>query len=147
MCPWELPMFCVKTVHTQFPLAIRFTLGLSLSLCRMLFGGLGQLCDGVLGGDDFVESKELRVWPGYDYVGWSREALGKPTVDIEFHFEKPRLFHTMQVSTCMRTGLKEKIWMRVGDRVHGRNYSVVNASFQKDNSLARFHFGLAQRCV
>ncbi|TTD18132.1 Epithelial discoidin domain-containing receptor 1 [Bagarius yarrelli] len=63
----------------------------------MLFGGLGQLCDGVLGGDDFMESKELRVWPGYDYVGWNREALGKPTVDIEFHFEKPRLFHTMQV--------------------------------------------------
>ncbi|XP_058256557.1 epithelial discoidin domain-containing receptor 1 isoform X1 [Hemibagrus wyckioides] len=63
----------------------------------VLFGGLGQLCDGVLGGDDFAETKELRVWPGYDYVGWSREALGKPTVDIEFHFEKPRLFHTMQV--------------------------------------------------
>ncbi|XP_046702770.1 epithelial discoidin domain-containing receptor 1 isoform X2 [Silurus meridionalis] len=65
----------------------------------MLFGGLGQLCDGVLGGDDFVESKELRVWPGYDYVGWSREVLGKPTVDIEFHFEKPRLIQTMQVHT------------------------------------------------
>ncbi|XP_076847252.1 LOW QUALITY PROTEIN: epithelial discoidin domain-containing receptor 1 [Brachyhypopomus gauderio] len=64
---------------------------------RVVFGGLGQLCDGVLGGDDFVESKELRVWPGYDYVGWSREALGQPTVDIEFHFEKTRIFHTMQV--------------------------------------------------
>ncbi|KAI4883324.1 hypothetical protein NFI96_024835 [Prochilodus magdalenae] len=62
----------------------------------MLFGGLGQLCDGVLGGDDFAESKELRVWPGYDYVGWSREALGQPTVDIEFHFEKTRIFHSMQ---------------------------------------------------
>ncbi|XP_066539251.1 epithelial discoidin domain-containing receptor 1 isoform X2 [Hoplias malabaricus] len=68
----------------------------------MLFGGLGQLCDGVLGGDDFVESKELRVWPGYDYIGWSREALGKPTVDIEFHFEKTRIFHTMQVHSNNR---------------------------------------------
>ncbi|KAM9488048.1 epithelial discoidin domain-containing receptor 1 isoform 2-T2 [Clarias gariepinus] len=68
----------------------------------VLFGGLGQLCDGVLGGDDFAESKETRVWPGYDYVGWSREALGKPTVDIEFHFEKPRLFHTMQVHSNNR---------------------------------------------
>nr|XP_020466460.1 epithelial discoidin domain-containing receptor 1-like isoform X2 [Monopterus albus] len=61
------------------------------------FGGLGQLCDGVLGGDDFIQTKELRVWPGYDYVGWSREALGQGSVDIEFHFEKPRVFHNMQV--------------------------------------------------
>lgn len=64
----------------------------------MMFGGLGQLCDGVLGGNDFMESKELRVWPGYDYVGWSQDVLGQPAVDIEFHFEKTRIFHTMQVS-------------------------------------------------
>lgn len=63
----------------------------------MQFGGLGQLCDGVLGGDDFIETKELRVWPGYDFVGWSREALGQGSVDIEFHFEKTRIFHNMQV--------------------------------------------------
>lgn len=63
-----------------------------------MFGGLGQLCDGVLGGNDFMESKELRVWPGYDYVGWNRDSLDQPTVDIEFHFEKTRVFHTMQVS-------------------------------------------------
>lgn len=63
----------------------------------MQFGGLGQLCDGVLGGDDFIQTKELRVWPGYDYLGWSREALGQGSVDIEFHFEKPRIFHNMQV--------------------------------------------------
>uniref|UniRef100_A0A8K9X0D4 receptor protein-tyrosine kinase n=1 Tax=Oncorhynchus mykiss TaxID=8022 RepID=A0A8K9X0D4_ONCMY len=61
------------------------------------FGGLGQLFDGVLGGNDFTETKELRVWPGYDYLGWSREALGQGSVDIEFHFEKTRSFHTMQV--------------------------------------------------
>lgn len=66
-------------------------------LCRVQFGGLGQLCDGVLGGDDFIQTKELRVWPGYDYLGWSREALGQGSVDIEFHFEKPRVFHSMQV--------------------------------------------------
>lgn len=63
----------------------------------MQFGGLGQLCDGVLGGDDFMETKELRVWPGYDYLGWSREALGQGSVDIEFHFERPRVFRNMQV--------------------------------------------------
>uniref|UniRef100_A0A673LNQ8 receptor protein-tyrosine kinase n=1 Tax=Sinocyclocheilus rhinocerous TaxID=307959 RepID=A0A673LNQ8_9TELE len=68
----------------------------------VIFGGLGQLCDGVLGGNDFMESKELRVWPGYDYVGWNRETLGQPTVDIEFHFEKTRVFHTMQVHSNHR---------------------------------------------
>lgn len=65
----------------------------------MQFGGLGQLCDGVLGGDDFIQTKEHRVWPGYDYLGWSREALGQGSVDIEFHFEKPRVFHKMQVGS------------------------------------------------
>ncbi|TMS10818.1 Discoidin domain-containing receptor 2 [Larimichthys crocea] len=68
----------------------------------MQFGGLGQLCDGVLGGDDFIKTKELRVWPGYDYLGWSREALGSGSVDIEFHFEKPRVFHNMQVHSNNR---------------------------------------------
>ncbi|XP_044064806.1 epithelial discoidin domain-containing receptor 1 isoform X2 [Siniperca chuatsi] len=68
----------------------------------MQFGGLGQLCDGVLGGDDFIQTKELRVWPGYDYLGWSREALGQGNVDIEFHFEKPRVFHNMQVHSNNR---------------------------------------------
>ncbi|TRY87311.1 hypothetical protein DNTS_023140 [Danionella cerebrum] len=68
----------------------------------VMFGGLGQLCDGVLGGNDFTNSKELRVWPGYDYVGWNRETLGKATVDIEFHFEKTRIFHTMQVHSNNR---------------------------------------------
>ncbi|CDQ64963.1 unnamed protein product [Oncorhynchus mykiss] len=68
---------------------------------RVQFGGLGQLFDGVLGGNDFTETKELRVWPGYDYLGWSREALGQGSVDIEFHFEKTRSFHTMQVRGCM----------------------------------------------
>uniref|UniRef100_A0AAY3ZZY3 receptor protein-tyrosine kinase n=1 Tax=Denticeps clupeoides TaxID=299321 RepID=A0AAY3ZZY3_9TELE len=66
------------------------------------FGGLGQLCDGVLGGDDFTESKELRVWPGYDYLGWSREVLGQGSVDIEFHFEKTRTFHTVQIHSNNR---------------------------------------------
>ena len=70
----------------------------------MQFGGLGQLCDGVLGGDDFIQTKELRVWPGYDYLGWSREALGQGSVDIEFHFEKPRVFHNMQVGSCVDCG-------------------------------------------
>uniref|UniRef100_H3CRF4 receptor protein-tyrosine kinase n=1 Tax=Tetraodon nigroviridis TaxID=99883 RepID=H3CRF4_TETNG len=68
----------------------------------MQFGGLGQLCDGVLGGNDFTQTKELRVWPGYDYVGWSREALGQGSVDVEFHFRKPRVFNNMQVHSNNR---------------------------------------------
>uniref|UniRef100_A0A8C9RLY4 receptor protein-tyrosine kinase n=1 Tax=Scleropages formosus TaxID=113540 RepID=A0A8C9RLY4_SCLFO len=79
----------------------------------MQFGGLGQLCDGVLGGDDFTESKELRVWPGYDYVGWSREALGRPSVDIEFHFEKPRIFHSMQVHSNNRHTQGVRVFSKV----------------------------------
>lgn len=90
---------------------------LCVCVCRMQFGGLGQLCDGVLGGDDFIKTKELRVWPGYDYLGWSREALGSGSVDIEFHFEKPRVFHNMQVcseSFCVTVHVL--LWL---DRVRG----------------------------
>lgn len=80
----------------------------------MQYGGLGQLCDGVLGGDDFIQTKELRVWPGYDYLGWSREALGQGSVDIEFHFEKPRLFHNMQVySDSADCDIVYRLWVRV----------------------------------
>ncbi|XP_031432222.1 epithelial discoidin domain-containing receptor 1 isoform X3 [Clupea harengus] len=77
------------------------------------FGGLGQLIDGVLGGDDFSESKELRVWPGYDYLGWSREALGQGSVDIEFHFEKTRTFHTMQVHSNNRHSQGVRVFNKV----------------------------------
>uniref|UniRef100_A0A3Q3M0A3 receptor protein-tyrosine kinase n=1 Tax=Labrus bergylta TaxID=56723 RepID=A0A3Q3M0A3_9LABR len=79
----------------------------------MQFGGLGQLCDGVLGGDDFIQTKELRVWPGYDYLGWSREALGQGSVDIEFHFEKPRVFHKMQVHSNNRHTQGVRVFSKV----------------------------------
>ncbi|KAG7277917.1 hypothetical protein CRUP_004696 [Coryphaenoides rupestris] len=79
----------------------------------MQFGGLGQLCDGVLGGDDFCETKELRVWPGYDYLGWSRDTLGQGGVDIEFHFEKPRVFHAMQVHSNNRHTQGVRVFSRV----------------------------------
>ncbi|KAM4601262.1 epithelial discoidin domain-containing receptor 1 isoform 2-T2 [Polymixia lowei] len=79
----------------------------------MQFGGLGQLCDGVLGEDDFIETKELRVWPGYDYLGWSREALGQGSVDIEFHFEKTRVFHSMQVHSNNRHTQGVRVFSRV----------------------------------
>lgn len=79
----------------------------------MHFGGLGQLCDGVLGGDDFIQTKELRVWSGYDYLGWSREALGQGSVDIEFQFEKSRIFHNMQVHSNNRHTQGVRVFSKV----------------------------------
>ena len=64
---------------------------------RLLYGGLGQLADGVLGLDDFTRSRERRLWPGYDYVGWRRPQGPQPRVELEFEFEQLRMFHAMQV--------------------------------------------------
>jgi len=64
---------------------------------RLQFGGLGQLADGVLGLDDFLRSRERRLWPGYDYVGWHRPPGPRPHVELEFEFEGLRAFRAMQV--------------------------------------------------
>ncbi|XP_028940326.1 discoidin domain-containing receptor 2, partial [Antrostomus carolinensis] len=39
--------------------------------------GLGQLTDGVSGLDDFTQTHEYHVWPGYDYVGWRSERTAR----------------------------------------------------------------------
>ncbi|XP_039213138.1 epithelial discoidin domain-containing receptor 1 isoform X3 [Crotalus tigris] len=64
---------------------------------RLHFGGLGQLTDGVVGLDDFTQTKELRVWPGYDYVGWSRRSFPEGFVKMEFEFDQLRSFTYMKV--------------------------------------------------
>ncbi|TRZ04927.1 hypothetical protein HGM15179_022180, partial [Zosterops borbonicus] len=61
-----------------------------------LYGGLGQLTDGVLGLDDFTQSHQYRVWPGYDYVGWRNESFGTGAVEMEFQFDRPRNFTSMK---------------------------------------------------
>uniref|UniRef100_A0A8C5W117 Epithelial discoidin domain-containing receptor 1 n=1 Tax=Microcebus murinus TaxID=30608 RepID=A0A8C5W117_MICMU len=61
------------------------------------YGGLGQLADGVVGLDDFRESQELRVWPGYDYVGWSNHSFPSGCVEMEFEFDRLRAFQAMKV--------------------------------------------------
>ncbi|XP_040852919.1 epithelial discoidin domain-containing receptor 1 isoform X5 [Ochotona curzoniae] len=61
------------------------------------YGGLGQLADGVVGLDDFRQSQELRVWPGYDYVGWSNHSFSSGYVEMEFEFDRLRAFQAMQV--------------------------------------------------
>uniref|UniRef100_A0A2K5EBV9 Epithelial discoidin domain-containing receptor 1 n=1 Tax=Aotus nancymaae TaxID=37293 RepID=A0A2K5EBV9_AOTNA len=61
------------------------------------YGGLGQLADGVVGLDDFRKNQELRVWPGYDYVGWSNHSFPNGYVEMEFEFDRLRAFQAMQV--------------------------------------------------
>ncbi|PNJ20865.1 DDR1 isoform 13 [Pongo abelii] len=61
------------------------------------YGGLGQLADGVVGLDDFRKSQELRVWPGYDYVGWSNHSFSSGYMEMEFEFDRLRAFQAMQV--------------------------------------------------
>ncbi|XP_043533945.1 discoidin domain-containing receptor 2-like isoform X2 [Chiloscyllium plagiosum] len=61
------------------------------------YGGLGQLTDGVLGMDDFTRSQELRVWPGYDYVGWHNTTMSNGFVEIDFQFEHVLTFKSMKV--------------------------------------------------
>uniref|UniRef100_A0A8C0GP21 Epithelial discoidin domain-containing receptor 1 n=1 Tax=Chelonoidis abingdonii TaxID=106734 RepID=A0A8C0GP21_CHEAB len=64
---------------------------------QLQFGGLGQLTDGVVGLDDFTQTKELRVWPGYDYVGWRNDSFPKGYMEMEFEFDSLRVFTYMMV--------------------------------------------------
>lgn len=64
-----------------------------------MYGGLGQLTDGVLGLDDFTQSHQYRVWPGYDYVGWKNESFSTGSVEMEFQFDRPRNFTSMKVAS------------------------------------------------
>ncbi|XP_020654226.2 discoidin domain-containing receptor 2 [Pogona vitticeps] len=59
--------------------------------------GLGQLTDGVSGLDDFSQTHEYHVWPGYDYIGWSNESTINGYVEIIFEFDRIRNFTTMKV--------------------------------------------------
>uniref|UniRef100_A0A672QV01 Discoidin domain-containing receptor 2 n=1 Tax=Sinocyclocheilus grahami TaxID=75366 RepID=A0A672QV01_SINGR len=64
---------------------------------RKLSGGLGQLTDGVIGQDEFVQRRQDRLWPGYDYVGWRNDSLGPGYVEMEFQFDRQRNFTSMKV--------------------------------------------------
>lgn len=59
--------------------------------------GLGQLTDGVSGLDDFTQTHEYHVWPGYDYVGWRNESATDGYIEIVFEFDRVRNFTTMKV--------------------------------------------------
>ncbi|XP_023254913.1 discoidin domain-containing receptor 2-like, partial [Seriola lalandi dorsalis] len=65
---------------------------------RRLFGGMGQLTDGVIGLDDFLLTRQYHVWPGYDYLGWRNDSLGtQGYVEMEFVFDRQRNFTSMKV--------------------------------------------------
>ncbi|XP_041098575.1 discoidin domain-containing receptor 2 isoform X2 [Polyodon spathula] len=64
---------------------------------RLLFGGLGQLTDGLVGMDDFLQTHQTRTWQGYDYVGWRNDSLGPGYVEMDFLFDKQRNFSSMKV--------------------------------------------------
>ncbi|KAJ7332369.1 hypothetical protein JRQ81_014549 [Phrynocephalus forsythii] len=59
--------------------------------------GLGQFTDGVSGLDDFSQTHEYHVWPGYDYIGWRNESTINGNVEIIFEFDRIRNFTTMKV--------------------------------------------------
>lgn len=80
---------------------------------RKLSGGLGQLADGVVGLDDFVESRQYRLWPGYDYVGWRNDGLGPGYVEMEFQFDKQRNFTSMKVHSNNMFSMGVKIFSSV----------------------------------
>lgn len=61
------------------------------------YGGLGQLADGVIGADDFLQHKEQGVWPGYDYVGWNEASFPSGYLEMEFEFDALRSFTYMRV--------------------------------------------------
>ncbi|XP_062978367.1 epithelial discoidin domain-containing receptor 1 isoform X1 [Elgaria multicarinata webbii] len=67
------------------------------SVSKFQYGGLGQLTDGVVGLDDFTQTKELRVWPGYDYVGWRNSSSPAGFIEMEFEFDQLRAFTYMKV--------------------------------------------------
>ncbi|XP_051899933.1 discoidin domain-containing receptor 2-like isoform X3 [Pristis pectinata] len=103
-CPWEdglksytVAMGQVMNASGLPPVNLNDSTYDGNRIGRLHYGGLGQLTDGVLGLDDFTQSHELRVWPGYDYVGWKNGTLGHGYVEMEFHFEQLSTFDYMKV--------------------------------------------------
>lgn len=82
-----------------FVLEAKFSTGVTaVVFSRRLFGGLGQLTDGVIGLDNFLVTRQYHVWQGYDYLGWRNDSLGtQGYVEMEFVFDRQRNFTSMKV--------------------------------------------------
>ncbi|XP_068779941.1 epithelial discoidin domain-containing receptor 1 [Struthio camelus] len=102
-CPWRAGLLSYAAPQGQVmaldpaPVVLNDSTYDGHSIGQLRFGGLGQLADGVLGLDDFARSRERRLWPGYDYVGWRRPPGPRPRLELEFEFERPRAFRALQV--------------------------------------------------
>ncbi|XP_054629369.1 discoidin domain-containing receptor 2 isoform X2 [Dunckerocampus dactyliophorus] len=104
-CPWEDGLISYSAPEGQLMTAPGFpVVSLNDSTYdgaherRRLFGGLGQLTDGVTGLDDFLVTRQYHVWPGYDYLGWRNDSLGGAGhVEMEFVFDRQRNFTSMKV--------------------------------------------------
>ncbi|XP_067830092.1 discoidin domain-containing receptor 2-like isoform X2 [Heptranchias perlo] len=103
-CPWldglksyKAPMGQVMNVSGLPIVNLNDSTYDGLRIARLHYGGLGQLTDGVLGMDDFTKSHELRVWPGYDYVGWRNSTMSRGYVEMEFEFDQLHTFSSMKV--------------------------------------------------
>ena len=91
-----------------------------------MYGGLGQLTDGVLGLDDFTQTHEYHVWPGYDYVGWKNESFSTGFVEMEFQFDRPRNFTSMKVlGVVLLLQPWGGLWLSVPPGSSFRDWSLV----------------------
>uniref|UniRef100_A0A671UIF7 Discoidin domain-containing receptor 2 n=1 Tax=Sparus aurata TaxID=8175 RepID=A0A671UIF7_SPAAU len=105
-CPWEDGLISYSSPEGQpmnppgYPIASfnDSTYDGAHERSRRLFGGMGQLTDGVIGLDDFLQTRQYHVWPGYDYLGWRNDSLGtQGYVEMEFVFDRRRNFTSMKV--------------------------------------------------
>uniref|UniRef100_A0A8C4WT67 Tyrosine-protein kinase receptor n=1 Tax=Eptatretus burgeri TaxID=7764 RepID=A0A8C4WT67_EPTBU len=62
-----------------------------------MYGGLGQLTDGVWGRPDFPYTREANAPPGYDYVGWRNGSLEAGVLRMEFEFDSIRNFSAIKL--------------------------------------------------
>lgn len=105
-CPWEDGLVSYSAPEGQFMESPSNPSVISLNDStydgfheqRKLFGGLGQLTDGVTGRDDFLVTRQYNVWRGYDYLGWKNDTPGtQGYVEMEFVFDCLRNFTSMKV--------------------------------------------------
>uniref|UniRef100_A0A9J8DBJ9 receptor protein-tyrosine kinase n=2 Tax=Cyprinus carpio TaxID=7962 RepID=A0A9J8DBJ9_CYPCA len=97
-CAWQDGLTAYSSPEGQTMMAPGYPITpLNDSTYDGLSAGLGQLTDGVIGQDDFVQRRQDRLWPGYDYVGWRNNSLGPGYVEMEFQFDSQRNFTSMKV--------------------------------------------------
>uniref|UniRef100_A0A8P4GTH2 Discoidin domain-containing receptor 2 n=1 Tax=Dicentrarchus labrax TaxID=13489 RepID=A0A8P4GTH2_DICLA len=104
-CPWEDGLISYSAPEGQlmmppgYPIAsLNDSTYDGVHERRRLFGGMGQLTDGVIGQDDFLVTRQYHVWPGYDYLGWRNDSLGtQGYVEMEFVFDRQRNFTSLKV--------------------------------------------------